>query len=59
MWELKKVRALVSGIVAQRRSGRRASAGRAIDELPPVLGPGDWSIGMMADRSSAWYFDRR
>jgi hypothetical protein len=32
------------------------------DWLPPVLGPSDWSSGMMqamADSSSAWYFDRR
>lgn len=32
------------------------------DELPPVLGPGDWSHGLlesMADSGTAWYFDRR
>jgi hypothetical protein len=32
------------------------------DWLPPVIGPSDWSYGMMqtvADSSSAWYFDRR
>jgi hypothetical protein len=32
------------------------------DELPPVLGPSDWSDGLvagMADSGSAWYFDRR
>lgn len=32
------------------------------DWLPPVLGPSDWSQGLidsMADNSSAWYFDRR
>ena len=32
------------------------------DWLPPSLGPGDWTHGMMegmADRSAAWYFDRR
>ena len=23
-----------------------------------MLGPSDWSVGMMADRSAAWYFDR-
>jgi hypothetical protein len=36
------------------------SAGR--DDLPPVLGPSEWSHGLlagMADGSSAWYFDRR
>jgi hypothetical protein len=26
--------------------------------LPPALGPGDWSIGMMAGRGTGWYFDR-
>jgi len=32
------------------------------DWLPPVLGPSDWSGGLiqtMADSSTAWYFDRR
>ena len=30
------------------------------DWLPPVLGPGDWSVmASMADRDAAWYFDRR
>ena len=29
------------------------------DWLPPVLGPGDWSSGMMWDNSTVWYFDRR
>jgi hypothetical protein len=33
-----------------------------MDQLPPVLGPSDWSDGllqMMAESSAAWYFDRR
>jgi hypothetical protein len=32
------------------------------DWLPPVLGPRDWSHGIvesMADSGTAWYFDRR
>ena len=32
------------------------------DALPPVLGPDDWSHGLMAsmaDSNTAWYFDRR
>jgi hypothetical protein len=32
------------------------------DALPPVLGPSEWSQGLlegMADSSTAWYFDRR
>lgn len=36
------------------------SSGR--DGLPPVLGPSEWSHGLlagMADSSTAWYFDRR
>ena len=28
------------------------------DWLPPVLGPTDWQLGLMADRSAGWYFDR-
>jgi hypothetical protein len=39
---------------------RFGNAGR--DELPPVLGPSEWSHGLlagMADSSTAWYFDRR
>jgi hypothetical protein len=59
MWDLRhKVRSLVSGVFARRHSGRRASPGRAADWLPPVLGPGDWAIGMMADRGAGWYFER-
>ena len=60
MWELlHRIRTLVSGALAHRRLGRRAVGGAATDWLPPVLGPDDWSIGMMADRSASWYFDRR
>lgn len=60
MWELQhKVRTLVSGMLAHRRSDRRVIASSGTDWLPPVLGPDDWSIGMMADRSAGWYFDRR
>ena len=58
MWELQhKIRALISGAFARRASPRR-SVGHETDWLPPVLGPNDWSIGLMADRGSAWYFDR-
>ena len=60
MWELQhNVRTLVSGMLAHRRSDRRVTASPGTDWLPPVLGPDDWSIGMMADRSASWYFDRR
>ncbi|HEY3146607.1 MAG TPA: hypothetical protein VGJ75_09660 [Dongiaceae bacterium] len=59
MWEFRhKVRTLVSGMLAHRRHPQRVSPGRAADWLPPVLGPDDWSIGMMSDRSAGWYFDR-
>ena len=33
-----------------------------LDQLPPVLGPSDWSnslLQMMAESSAACYFDRR
>jgi hypothetical protein len=39
------------------RFGENASR----DYLPPVLGPSDWSDGLvraMADSGAAWYFDR-
>jgi hypothetical protein len=59
MWELRhKARILVSSMLASRRSPRRPDAGGSMDWLPPVIGPEDWSIAMMADRSSSWYFDR-
>ena len=59
MWEMpRKLRSLLNGMLADHRTGRRLSAGPAADWLPPVLGPNDWSIGMMADRSASWYFDR-
>jgi len=53
-----KVRTLVSGMLRHRRSERRIAGGPAVDWLPPVLGPDDWSVGMMVDRSAGWYFDR-
>jgi len=48
------IRALVSGEPAPRIAG-----GSSTDWLPPVIGPSDWSVGIMADRSAAWYFERR
>jgi hypothetical protein len=58
MWELRhRVRALMSTMFARRASPRHAG-GRGTDWLPPVLGPQDWSIGLMADRDANWYFDR-
>lgn len=59
MWEFwDKVRILVSGLLEPRRFVRHVSPSRSADWLPPVLGPEDYSIGMMADRSVSWYFDR-
>jgi hypothetical protein len=59
MWEFRhKVRRLASSLIEPRRTGWHVSRGRSIDWLPPVLGPGDWSIGMMADRGAGWYLDR-
>lgn len=59
MWEFRhKVRTLFSSILARQQSGRRTGPGRASDWLPPVLGPNDWSVGIMADRSATWYFER-
>jgi hypothetical protein len=58
MLELQEVRAMVARMLPRRRSERRLSPGPAVDWLPPVLGPEDWSTGVMADRSANWYFDR-
>jgi len=59
MWEFRrKVHTLFSRVLARHQSGHRAGASCASDWLPPVLGPNDWSIGIMADRSASWYFDR-
>jgi hypothetical protein len=59
MWELRhKARTLISSLLTSRRPARRASTSGSTDWLPPVIGPEDWSIAMMADRSSSWYFDR-
>ena len=48
--------------VWRRQPVMRFGRGRYVDWLPPVLGPQDWSSGLlasMADKESAWYFDRR
>ncbi|NJM91723.1 MAG: hypothetical protein HC861_02850 [Rhodospirillaceae bacterium] len=59
MWEFRhKVRTLFPASSRAIQSGRRAGPDRAADWLPPVLGPNDWSVGIMADRSASWYFDR-
>jgi hypothetical protein len=59
MWEFRhKVRTLVSGLLDPRRTTRRVPVDRSVDWLPPVLGPEDYSIGLMADRSASWYLDR-
>jgi hypothetical protein len=38
------------------------SLGESADWLPPVLGPSEWSCGLMqamADSSAAWHFERQ
>ena len=45
-----------------REPANRFYGNTSRDWLPPVLGPGDWSQGLidsMADNGTAWYFDRR
>ena len=40
----------------------RPGTSTCLDQLPPVLGPSDWSnslLHMMAESSAAWYFDRQ
>lgn len=58
MWAFSgKIRTFLRG-TSPRPLRPRAYAAQALDWLPPVLGPNDWSIGIMADRSASWYFDR-
>jgi hypothetical protein len=60
MWDFRnKIRTLISRQPARQRAEQPASPSRATDWLPPVLGPEDWSIGLMCDRSASWYLDRR
>jgi hypothetical protein len=54
LFQIRKTLGLLWGRAAARRT-----PGTAADWLPPVLGPGDWATGLMADRSTGWYFDRR
>jgi hypothetical protein len=59
MWDFRnKLRTLVSGMLAKRQPVPCESPGRAVDWLPPVLGPEEWSIGRMAGRSAKWHLDR-
>lgn len=58
---LRRARALIQKLL-QREPMIRFGGNSSRDFLPPVLGPSDWSHGFieaMADRSAAWYFDRR
>lgn len=50
------------GDFLRREPAIRFNGNASRDWLPPVLGPSDWSQGLvesMADSSAAWYFDRR
>jgi hypothetical protein len=63
MWRIQQtLRALIAARRHRRRSERSlapaAQATPGADWLPPVLGPQDWQIGLMVDRSAGWYFDR-
>lgn len=61
MGYLRRFRVGLRSLLAREPAVRfGGNAGR--DWLPPSLGPSDWTHGMMesmADRSAAWYFDRR
>ena len=59
MWQrARNIGAWFSGLWTQRRPGPRPNFGGTVDWLPPVLGPADWSLGLMADIGAGWYFDR-
>ena len=56
-----RARALILNL-RRREPATRPAGGSALDWLPPVLGPGEWSYGLlqaMADGSAAWYLDRQ
>ena len=58
---LRAVRALARRLEPEEPS-IRPGASSSLDQLPPVLGPSDWSVSllhMMAESSAAWYFDRQ
>jgi hypothetical protein len=59
-WVIRSINRLLPALLRRKPAPRLGSCLEA-DWLPPVLGPGDWSSGMMAtmaDKSAAWYFDR-
>ena len=56
------IRIIGEWMTVWRRHPVMRFGGRDVDWLLPVLGPEDWSSGLlasMADKDSAWYFDRR
>jgi hypothetical protein len=54
-----RILTLVGSRLARRRAPANSGTNSPLDWLPPVLGPGDWSIGLMADGGANWYFERR
>jgi len=58
---LGRIRGVIAGSLSPQPT-MRFGGNRASDDLPPLLEPSMWSHGLvecMADRSTAWYFDRR
>ncbi|HWA51191.1 MAG TPA: hypothetical protein VG742_23180 [Dongiaceae bacterium] len=59
MWGVQHVVRTLVALGRRRHKHIPAGArGPVTDWLPPVLGPGDWPVGLMADREAGWYFDR-
>jgi len=56
VWQ--RITTLVSDILTRSRPRCRLSGHDPIDWLPPVLGPHDWPVGRMADRSACWYLEK-
>jgi hypothetical protein len=52
------IRTVMETLLAGRAGAADPGSNSALDWLPPVLGPDDWSMGLLADRSASWYFDR-
>lgn len=59
MWKFRQVGRVLAAFGRRRRERAPAGPrGPVTDWLPPVLGPNDWPVGLMADREAGWYFDR-
>lgn len=55
---VRKIQASI-GKLLSREPASQVPGASGMDWVPPVIGPSDWSLGVMADRNAAWYFEQR